>query len=375
MRVVIEPEWTRRTTSAALRHAAASALRIVGPVALALGLAASAGAESSARAIWPNSLGNGLELEHGLWIAGDVTVHGQVPEQGPSRVEIDDLSFLARWELTTRLALFGELRMEDFFEAVAGEGVLPSERKFVFERLYAEALVTPALTVRLGTVYTPFGLWNVIRRSPFTWTVEEPAIADDVFPTHSTGLSLLYQTTWRGWSFDATSYGPVQDTVRWGHTGGEDDERGWLTGTRVAVGRILGPAFGSLGLNAAGFRNRGQSTWGTVLGLDSELDLVGHQVTGEVTWRLAGSGQRSVHGLYLQDVIPLEPFSACARNLYGVVRFEYFQPGTGRAEIGGILGLYWRPVPWLVLRTDYTFGSRTIERFQPGLNTSISFLF
>src|SRR5262249_40166826 len=208
MRVVIEAERARRTTSAVLRHAAASALRAVGPVVLALGLAASAGAESSARAIWPNSLGNGLELEHGLWIAGDVTVHGQVPEQGPSRVEIDDLSFLARWELTTRLALFGELRMEDFFEAVAGEGVLPSERKFVFERLYAEALVTPALTVRLGTVYTPFGLWNVIRRSPFTWTVEEPAIADDVFPTHSTGLSLLYQTTWRGGGLPAPSHGP-----------------------------------------------------------------------------------------------------------------------------------------------------------------------
>src|SRR5262249_8621395 len=149
MRVVIEAERARRTTSAVLRHAAASALRAVGPVVLARGLAASAGAESSARAIWPNSLGNGLELEHGLWIAGDVTVHGQVPEQGPSRVEIDDLSFLARWELTTRLALFGELRMEDFFEAVAGKGVLSSQWQVVVERLYAGALGAPARSVPL----------------------------------------------------------------------------------------------------------------------------------------------------------------------------------------------------------------------------------
>jgi hypothetical protein len=362
---VIELPRARRTAAA----------WVVASMLLALCLAASAGAESSADAIPGGSLGNGIELPHRLWIAGDVTFHGQVPEELPSRVEIDDLSLLARWEATERLTLFGELRMEDFFEAEAGRGaLLPSQWQFVFERLYAEALVTPALSVRLGTIYTPFGLWNVVRRSPFTWTVEEPAIADDVFPTHSTGLSLLYQTTWQGWSFDATAYGPVQDTARWGHTG-EDDERGWLTGTRVAVGRILGPAFGSVGLNAAGFRGRGESTWGTVFGLDSELDFGGHQVTGELTWRLPGSGQRSVHGLYVQDVIRLEPLIPHTHDLYGVLRFEYFQPGTGRAEIGGILGLFWRPVPSLVLRVDYTFGSRTLERFQPGLNTSISFLF
>ena len=94
MRVVIEAARTRRTTSAGLRHAAASALRVVGPVVLALGLAASAGAESSARAIWPNSLGNGLELEHGLWIAGDVTVHGQVPERSELRFLLDQVKGL-----------------------------------------------------------------------------------------------------------------------------------------------------------------------------------------------------------------------------------------------------------------------------------------
>ena len=372
---MIELRRTRPTTPPNVRHAGTGAARAVVSLLLALCLAASAGAESgSARAIWRDSLGNGLGLPHGLWIAGDVTLHGQVPERLPSRVEIDDLSLLARWEPTNRLTLFAELRLEDLFDAVAGAGVPSSQWQFVFERLYAEALLTPALSLRLGTIYTSFGLWNVVRRSPFTWTVEEPAIADDVFPTHSTGLSLLYQTTWQGWSFDATAYGPLQNTARWGHTG-EDDERGWLTGTRVAVGRILGPAFGSLGLNAAGFRGRDQSTWATAFGLDSELTVAGHQVSGELTWRLPGSGARSVHGLYLQDVVSLEPFDSRAHDLYAVLRFEYFQPGTGRAAIGGLLGLFWRPVPSLVLRADYTFGSRTTERFQPGLNTSISFLF
>src|SRR5262249_3432525 len=157
IRVVIELPRARRT----------GAVRVVASVLLALCFGASAGAESSADAIRGGSIGNGIELPHRLWIAGDVTFHGQVPEQAASRVEIDDLSLLARWEPTKRLTLFGELRMEDFFEAVAGEGVTQSQWQFVFERLYAEALVTPALTLRLGTVYTPFGLWNVVRRSPF----------------------------------------------------------------------------------------------------------------------------------------------------------------------------------------------------------------
>src|SRR5262249_61406193 len=104
------------------------------------------------------------------------------------------------------------------------------------------------------------GLWNVIQRSPFTWTVEEPAIADDVFPRHATGLSLLYQTTWQGWTFDATACGPAQDTLRFGHP--EDDEKGWLMGSRIAAGRVLGPAVASLGGDACGGRGRAPSAGG-----------------------------------------------------------------------------------------------------------------
>jgi hypothetical protein len=371
---VIELLRARRTTAFAARPRTplAGSLRVV-LVLLMLGFPASAGAESSASRIGRDSVGNGITLPWGLWVAGDATLHGQVPEHGASLFEMDDMSLLARWEPTPRFALFGELRLEDLFEVVEGEGTSSDHWRFVFERLYAEALLTPALTVRLGTIFTPFGLWNVIQRSPFTWTVEEPAIADDVFPRHATGLSLLYQTTWQGWSFDATAYGPAQDTLQFGHP--EKDDNGWVMGTRIAAGRILGPAFASLGVNAAGFRDRAASTWATATGLDLELSVAGHLVTGELTFRLPGAGERAVHGLYLQDAILLEPLTPLARNLYGVVRFEYFQPGTGSAAIGGLLGLYWRPVPSLVLRADYTFGSRTLERFQPGFNGSISFLF
>ena len=77
----------------------------------------------------------------------------------------------------------------------------------MLERLYAETAVTPALTLRIGKVFTPFGLWNVIHRAPLAWTIDQPAVVDGMFPLNATGLSLLYRRTWHGWA--------LQDAVSW----------------------------------------------------------------------------------------------------------------------------------------------------------------
>jgi hypothetical protein len=71
----------------------------------------------------------------------------------------------------------------------------------------------------------------------------------------------------------------------------------------------------------------------------------------------------------LQDAIPL------FGTLYGVLRFEYFQPPRGRAAVGQLVGLFWRPVPNVVLKADYLFGTRRVEDFQPGFQASLSLLF
>ncbi len=311
--------------------------------------------------------GVGLLAPGGLWLSGDVTLAGEVLEgEPPLAGGIDDVSLLARWDPFDRLALFGEVRLEDLVEVVDGEGVVTAPAVLV-ERLYAEVLVAPQLSLRLGKVYTPFGLWNVVSRAPLTWTVERPAITDDVFPERATGLSLLYQTTWRGWSLDATAYGPAQDAITFGPS--SDTSPGWMAGTRVAVGRDLGPAFAALGVNAAGFRGRDRGDWKTAVGLDLEVVVGGHEITGEFTYRLRGRGSGSVHGLYLQDAIPL------VGDLYGVLRFEYFQPPRGRAAVGQLVGLFWRPIPNLVFRTDYLFGTRRLENFEPGFRASVSVLF
>jgi len=43
--------------------------------------------------------------------------------------------------------------------------------------------------------------------------------------------------------------------------------------------------------------------------------------------------------------------------------------------IGQLVGLFWRPLPRLVLRADYLFSTRTLQRLEPGLHASLSILF
>jgi hypothetical protein len=355
MRTVIEP---RRTWWRAA---------VIAP--LALFLAASALAEPIVPGVTRDPSGVGIILPGNLWISGDATLTVEAPEIQPTTFELDDISLLARWEPFSRLAFFGELRLENLFEVVEHEGVITSGGTVEIERLYAETLLTPELSLRVGKVFTPFGLWNVISRGPLTWTVEEPAITENVFPQRATGLSLLYQKTWRGWSFDATAYGPAQNQIQFREAEDEGLDSGLMFGGRMAAGREFGPAFASLGVNSAGFTRRESRDWSTATGLDLSVYAWGHEITGELTYRVPADGSRTTHGLYLQDAIPI------VRTLHGVLRFEYFRRPDGPAATGQVVGLFWRPVPNVVLKADYIFGTRSVENLETGFQASFSLLF
>jgi hypothetical protein len=142
-----------------------------------------------------------------------------------------------------------------------------------------------------------------------------------------------------------------------------------MFGGRMAAGRDLGPAYGALGLNVAEFTRRESREWATATGLDLAIYGWGHEITGELTYRVPATGGRATHGLYLQDAIPI------VRTLYGVLRFEYFRPPDGPAATGQLVGLFWRPVPNVVLRANWIFGTRRLENLETGFQASLSLVF
>src|SRR5262245_45410363 len=108
MRIVMELRRRVRTAVAAM------------PLALLLG--APARADTVVPGVTRDPSGVGLILPGNLWLSGDVTLTLDVPETQPTSFELDDLSLLARWEPFSRLAFFGELRLENLFEANEHEG-------------------------------------------------------------------------------------------------------------------------------------------------------------------------------------------------------------------------------------------------------------
>ena len=270
-----------------------------------------------------------------------------MPESQHARLELGDLGVLVRYELTPTLAFFNETDVDDAVALVESEGVERGSRALLLERLYLDWTPTPALTVRFGKFLTPFGIYNVIRRAPLTWTVDRPVATQSAFPDQTTGLSLIYQTTRHGWSLDATAYGQAQgEFVR----GASDISASAVGGGRVVASHTLGRAYLALGLSALAFENSDTNRWEDSYGTDVELTLGGNHLSGEFAYtRRRDTGATREWGFYLQDVIPLYG------RLYGVIRFEHEEPVHGPAVNGPLIGLAWHPLPHLVIKADYQF--------------------
>ncbi len=300
-----------------------------------------------------------------VWLGGDATISGAVPEHDPAFAELDEVDLLLRYEPTPRLSFFNETRLDNTVTVEEGRGLEAGSGDLSIERLYVDILLTPQLTLRAGKLLTPFGLWNVIRRAPLSWTVERPPVTELAFPEHTTGLSLTYQTTWHGWSLDATAYGPAQDQLAFR----ESDEGDLMFGGRVAAGHSLGLAFTTLGLDGVRFDDVHTDRWTDTFGADVEVDVFGHQITGEFAYSVLRGGVTRELGTYVQDAIPL------VSDLYGVLRFDYFQPGRGAGDVGGLIGIFWRPYQPLIVKLNYQFADHHTDNLNPGFLWSVSLFF
>jgi hypothetical protein len=308
----------------------------------------------------------------GLWLGGYATLEGTVPESGAASIGIGDLGLLARYELTPRLAFFSEIDLEDTVTLVEQSGLERGSRVLLLERLYLEWSPHPEFTLRVGKFLTPFGLWNVVRRAPLTWTVDRPVATQSAFPEHTTGFSLLYQTTRHGWSFDATAYGQAQEELV---RGASDTSASGVAGARAVFGHGVGSAYLAMGLSSVVFRNRDTGRWEDAYGADLDVTVWGNHLTGECAY----SHLRETHAarewsFYLQDVVPLYG------GVYGVLRFEHVEPRQGPTANGPLLGLTWHLVPHVILKADYQFvdheGSPNApSALERGFAASVTFFF
>jgi hypothetical protein len=298
----------------------------------------------------PDGTAGGYRVgDTGLWVGGYASIEVEVPQSEPLDVQLGDLGLLLRYELTPTLAFFNETDLEDTVSLVEGSGVERGSRVLLLERLYLDWAATPELTFRFGKVLTPFGIWNVIRRAPLTWTVDRPTAVENAFPDHITGLSVLYQTTRHGWSVDATAYGQAQDELV---RGASDISASAAGGGRAVVGHTLGSGYVAFGTSAIAFDNRDTEHWESSYGCDVDATFFGHELTAEFAYtRFHRAQAASEWSFYVQDVIPIYG------GLFGVVRLEHIDPAHGRTSDGQLAGLAWRPVPHIVVKADYQFAT------------------
>jgi hypothetical protein len=330
-------------------------------LAVAWPAAAAPDAETAAAS---EGLSSGWELgDSGLWVGGYLTNTLSLLEDGPDSLALSDVGLLLRYQLTPTVSLFNETDLDDSLVWESGHGVQVGSRVLLLERLYADWQPMPDLTLRLGKFLTPFGLWNVVRRAPLTWTIESPLIADTIFPDHITGAAVGLQNTLGGWTFDATAYGQATDELV---PGASDTVPKYAGGGRLSAGRDVGPAYLDLGASGVAFQNEATEKWQDGFGTDFACTAWGNYLQAEFAYgRQLTAGADPQLGFYVQDALPI------TTGLWGVVRIDYLDPANGGALNGQLVGLAWRPLPWLFLKANYQFGNRSSDDLDRGFMAAV----
>jgi hypothetical protein len=305
--------------------------------------------------------------DSGLWVGGYINNALSLPDGGPASITLSDVGLLLRYQVTPTISLFNETDLDESLIWEDGKGVQLGSRVLLLERLYAEWQPLPELTLRLGKFLTPFGLWNLVRRAPLTWTVNAPLIADSLFPDHITGAESGFQTTLSGWTLDATAYGQATDEL---YPGASDTVPTAAGGGRASGGRSIGPVYLEVGASAVAFDNESTEHWQDGVGTDLSCTGFGNFLQAEFTYGHQFTGPSVTQlGAYLQDAFPI------VHGLWGVVRFEYFDPATGGAVNGQLIGLAWRPLPWVFLKADYQFANRSYGDLDRGFVAAVVLFF
>jgi len=305
--------------------------------------------------------GRGLAVgDTGLRIGGYTNLTLTRNEGAPLTLNLEDVSFLIFWRLSSRLHVFSELEIENVFELDHnGHAGNPHDR-FTVERLYADYTVADALTVRGGTFLTPVGRWNLLHAAPLVWTTSRPLTTDRPFDPNGTGAMLYGSFFPAAGLLSYTLYGQFADLPE----GNPDFE----PASHAAGARFEYAPRSNLSLGASyrGAENHGE--WSQLGGLDGLWQWSWFEVQGEAIME-EGPARDTQWGFYLQAAVELLP------RLYLVERFELYDgPHAPPVELVAS-GLLYRVFSNTVLKAEYLAAGQRSRYGNPGFKASAAVLF
>lgn len=284
----------------------------------------------------------------------------------PASLAIDNLSLLLHWEGEGRLRLFAEVSVENPLVYESGSGQLKGQSYAALERVYGDYLYSDAIKLRVGKFLTPIGRWNVIHADPLVWTTSRPLITERAFPTNATGAMVYGTVAVAGRQFDYSVYGSI---------GSEWRPNPRLDPFSEAYGAHVATSVSTrseLGLSLVSFEQRSSvGEHRKLVGLDYSWSRERVELSAEAAYRFSDAGSRfDEKGLFVQGVIPL------SRHWYAVARYEFYDPAGSAPDISlRLLGLAYKPAPWLVMKLEARDGVH-LSAFAPaGVQASVSVLY
>lgn len=311
-------------------------------------------------------LGEGVTVGRFL-LSGYVNMVAEAPSSAPAKLSIDDLSLFANGKFNRWVNPFFEAEITSL--TLAEEGTRSYGRGyFVPERLYNDAHIDQANTLRIGKMLSPVGDWNSVHAAPLVPITTRPLTTYLGFSEYSSGLSWVHE--------NPSGYGP--DWQLYWQPGKE-----WYPRSGAIAPRRYKDVWGGYVYWPLDFADKvglsfqqGQTTAAerySLVGANGRKCLGSLCLEGEtiVSKWSGGSGlRRHEWGLYgTADY-------AFSYRWHGLFSAEKYQDHTlGRPSEMTLLGLAYKPKPAAVWKLEYVHQGADSTHISSGWLLSFSALF
>ncbi len=351
------------------------------------------------------TLGRGLTIGNiGLRLGGYANFQYEDLRDEARQFSIDELSSYISWDFWSRAQLFAEIELEEVLLAQEGHRLHSRGDPLEIERVYIDLFASDALVGRIGKFLTPVGRWNEIHAAPLVWTVSRPSVTSQTFAENTTGGMLHGTLTPFGYDLEYAAYAALPDGL-------DPDEKEGALEFEETVGLQLRSRLGNIefGASYANFvkerelrlayecEGENEDEEGgcqeeieiepreNLLGLDFFWSRNRYELSGEFVYGFSDQGiDNKEWGLFIQGVIPLGATALGStpltrhlmRHLYGVGRYEYFDPG---GVVPGVhmwtFGLAYRPIHALILKVEYSAAHDNFANVPEGFAAALAILF